>query len=120
MDVLELYGRAQSGFDAMLAGVQPDQWDSPSTCAGWTVRDVAGHVTWGQRQLRAWATRGTYDQPGGPGTPHPAVVLAGADPVSAWRAARAATRPPSPPRPSLNRPRSLAWARCPWWRSSPC
>ena len=27
-----------------LAGLTPDQWATPSLCAGWTVRDVAGHV----------------------------------------------------------------------------
>ncbi len=90
MDVLKLYGRAQDGFDAALAAVAPDRWDTPSTCDGWSVRDVAGHVTWAQRQLRAWATGEAYDQPGGPGTPHPATILADADPLTAYREARAA------------------------------
>ncbi|QUQ64701.1 TIGR03086 family metal-binding protein [Kutzneria sp. CA-103260] len=89
MDVLKLYGQAQDGFDAAVADVEPDRWDTPSPCAGWSVRDVAGHVTWAQRQLRAWATGEDYDQPGGPGTPHPAAVLADADPLAAWREARA-------------------------------
>ncbi len=60
MDTLELYRRAQDGFDAVMAAVEPDQWDAPSMCTEWTVRDVAGHVIWGQRQLRAWALDEDY------------------------------------------------------------
>lgn len=85
MNVMELYGRAQDGFEAVLAGVGADQWETPSTCPEWSVRDVAGHAVWGQRQLRAWATGEDYaETAGAPGAPHPA-VLAGADPVETWR-----------------------------------
>src|SRR5215470_18003261 len=28
-----------------LTSLSPDQWSSPSWCAGWTVRDVLGHLT---------------------------------------------------------------------------
>src|ERR1700743_176229 len=91
MDTMELYRRAQDGFDAVLAQVRPDQWDGPSTCTEWTVRDVAGHVIWGQRQLRAWATGDEFThQAGAPGAPHPS-VLAGEDPLATWRSARAAS-----------------------------
>jgi uncharacterized protein (TIGR03086 family) len=88
MDVIQLYRRAQDEFDVALAAVRPDQWDVPSACAEWTVRDVAGHAIWGQRQMRAWATGADYtDRRGAPGAPHPG-ELAGSDPVAAWRAAR--------------------------------
>ena len=30
----------------LLAGLSPEQWDSPSLCGGWRVRDVAGHLVW--------------------------------------------------------------------------
>ncbi|HZK59214.1 MAG TPA: maleylpyruvate isomerase family mycothiol-dependent enzyme [Cryobacterium sp.] len=30
----------------LLAGLTPGQWESPSLCAGWRVRDVAGHIVW--------------------------------------------------------------------------
>jgi uncharacterized protein (TIGR03086 family) len=86
---MELYRQAQDEFDRTLAAVPPDRWDTPSTCPGWTVRDVAGHVIWGQRQLRAWAMGGTDPSPAGaPGAPHPA-VMTGDDPMSTWRTARA-------------------------------
>jgi len=88
MNVMELYGRAQDGFDAVLAGVGPEQWDTPSTCPEWSVRDVAGHVIWAQRQLRAWATGEDYaEHAGAPGSPRPAVLAEGA-PLPLWREAR--------------------------------
>jgi uncharacterized protein (TIGR03083 family) len=30
-------------FADLLAGLTPEQWDHPSLCAGWSVRDVAAH-----------------------------------------------------------------------------
>lgn len=29
----------------MIDGVEPDRWQTPSLCEGWTVRDVAAHLT---------------------------------------------------------------------------
>jgi uncharacterized protein (TIGR03086 family) len=93
MDAMQGYLKAQDDFDAVLAAVQPDEWDKQSTCTEWTVRDVAGHVIWGQRQMRAWATGADYpDRRGAPGAPHPG-EMAGADPVAVWRAARAGSVP---------------------------
>jgi uncharacterized protein (TIGR03086 family) len=90
LQVLEPYRRAQHGFDAVMAAVPPHRWDAPSACALWTVRDVAGHFIWGQEQLRHWATgQGYARRDGAPGASDPA-VMAGADPVATWSAARAA------------------------------
>lgn len=89
---MTLYLRALDGLEAVLAAVPDDRWDAPSACTEWTVRDVTGHLIWGQRQLRAWATGESYDEPGAPGTPAPG-VLTGDDPLTTWRAARAATVP---------------------------
>jgi uncharacterized protein (TIGR03086 family) len=91
VDTMECYRRAQDGFDAVVAAVSADQWDAASACAQWSVRDVAGHVIWGQEQLRHWATSQPYlVMDGAPGAPHPG-VLADDDPVATWRAARSAT-----------------------------
>ena len=91
MDTMDLYRRAQDEFDAVLAAVPESRWDAPSACAEWSVRDVAGHVVWGQCQLRAWASGAEYGETAGaPGAPHPA-VLAGTDPVQTWRAASVRT-----------------------------
>jgi uncharacterized protein (TIGR03086 family) len=93
VDTLEQYRLAQDGFDAVVAAVPNNRWDAPSTCPQWSVRDVAGHVTWAQHQLRAWATGENYTQmAGAPGSSHPG-EMAGDDPVATWRAARAASVP---------------------------
>jgi uncharacterized protein (TIGR03086 family) len=85
---MELFEQAQDEVSRTLAAV--DDWDTPSTCPGWTVRDVAGHLIWGQLQLAAWASGSADPSPAGaPGTPHPA-VLTGDDPVATWKSARAA------------------------------
>lgn len=89
MNEMESYRRAQDGFDAVLSAVTPEAWNTPSACEGWTVRDVAGHVIWGQEQMRHWATGQEYAQrAGAPGAPHPG-EMAGDDPVITWRDARA-------------------------------
>src|SRR2546429_7574889 len=88
MTTMESYRRAQDCFDAVLAAVSRDRWDTPARCAEWTVRDVAGQVIWGQEQMRHWATGKDYPvSTGAPGAPHPA-EMAGDDPVAPWRAAR--------------------------------
>lgn len=85
---MELYTQAQDEFDRVLAAVPPEAWDRPTACTEWTVRDIAGHVIWGQRQLRAWATGEDDPAPdGAPGMPHPA-VMTGDDPLTTWRAVR--------------------------------
>jgi len=91
MQLMETYRRAQNGFDAVLAAVPAATWNTPSACAQWTLRDVAGHVIWGQEQMRHWATGQHYTvTAGAPGSPHPG-ELAGNDPVATWRVARAAS-----------------------------
>ncbi len=40
----------------MLAGLTGEQWNAPSLCAGWRVREVAAHMTMGFRySLPRWA-----------------------------------------------------------------
>ena len=88
MTTMDTYRRAQDTFDTVLAAVPGDRWDTPSRCTEWTVRDVAGHVIWGQEQLRHWATGQDYPvDTGAPGAPHPA-EMAGDNPVATWRTAR--------------------------------
>jgi uncharacterized protein (TIGR03086 family) len=89
MELMEAYRRAQDGFEAMLAAVPADMWEAPSPCPGWTLRDVAGHLIWGQEQMRHWATGQDYTvTTGAPGAPSPGEMAAG-DPLEIWRAARA-------------------------------
>jgi uncharacterized protein (TIGR03083 family) len=35
----------RTALAAMLAGLRPEQWDEPTLCAGWRVREVAAHIT---------------------------------------------------------------------------
>src|SRR5688500_17489909 len=32
-------------FEGLIRSLTPDEWQQPSRCAGWTVADVAAHVT---------------------------------------------------------------------------
>lgn len=38
------FRRVAEGFQARIAAVPADRWDSPSPCPGWTAREVVGHV----------------------------------------------------------------------------
>lgn len=35
-----------TAINDVLAGLTPEQWEAPSLCVGWRVRDVAGHLIW--------------------------------------------------------------------------
>lgn len=88
--LLDSYRRAQDGFDAVLAQVPEGAWDKQSECAAWSVRDVVGHVVWGQEFILHWGTGRLFTSTdGAPGSAHPGPV-AGPDPLTRWRAARAA------------------------------
>jgi uncharacterized protein (TIGR03083 family) len=43
MTYLDLARAEREDFAELLAGLTPEQWDHPSLCAGWSVRDVAAH-----------------------------------------------------------------------------
>ncbi|GJF02906.1 TIGR03086 family metal-binding protein [Pseudonocardia sp. D17] len=87
--LLDEYARALDGFDDALARVPAEALDGPSACSEWTIRDVVGHVVWGQDLLAALAQgRPHHDRTGAPGAPAPGVLVAG-DAVTGWRRARA-------------------------------
>ena len=48
----------------LLAGLTPEQWEAESLCAGWRVRDVAGHLVWrlgsSKRELVGSASRAYF------------------------------------------------------------
>lgn len=44
LDVPGLYARAVERFGELLRSVRDDQWDDPTPCTGWTVRDLTNHV----------------------------------------------------------------------------
>jgi uncharacterized protein (TIGR03083 family) len=63
MDDTEVWAavdRRRSALVELLSGLHREEWDTPSLCEGWTVRDVAAHLTMvllGKRQLVALALR---------------------------------------------------------------
>ena len=69
------YAAADRPLTAVLDAVPADAWDRPSTCEGWTVRDVVRHVVQTQR---AFLTERGVDLGEEPDVD--------ADPAAAWRA----------------------------------
>lgn len=55
--VLELHGRAMRHSVVIAAMIHDDQWDAPTPCAEWTVRDLLTHMTTENRGFAA-AARG--------------------------------------------------------------
>ena len=95
---LGVYTQALDGFDHVVRVMPDDVWDLPSPCAGWSGRDVVGHVVAVQRWIEALAreTEPFLDPYGDPGS------IAGDDPVAEWAPARADVLD------ALNRPGVLA------------
>jgi uncharacterized protein (TIGR03086 family) len=47
VDLPEVHASALDATRRTVAGVGADQWDAPSACAGWTVRELVNHVVTG-------------------------------------------------------------------------
>src|SRR5262245_29595410 len=70
-------------LEALVAGVSPDQWGSPTPCDAWTVKDLINHFVGGGHMFAA-AMRGTpIDYAAMEGQPEP--DLAGDDPTAAFQ-----------------------------------
>jgi uncharacterized protein (TIGR03083 family) len=48
LDPFALLDTEAGRLDAFLSGLDESGWTRPSRCAGWTVRDVVGHLAWGE------------------------------------------------------------------------
>ncbi len=46
MALIDLYLHSVGAFAAKVALVGPDQWDAPTPCADWTVRELVNHVVY--------------------------------------------------------------------------
>ncbi|MBB5157906.1 TIGR03086 family metal-binding protein [Saccharopolyspora phatthalungensis] len=88
MQLLDAHRRAMSEFDDRVGRIGTEQWDAPTPCTDWSVRDLLNHLVF--EQLWApWLLDGaTLDEVG---DRFDGDVL-GADPVGAWREAAAAAR----------------------------
>ena len=49
MDVIALHDLATEDFAGLVAAVGPDQWDAPTPCADWSVRELVNHVVGEER-----------------------------------------------------------------------
>ena len=52
-DYRRLHDEENADFSAYLHTLTPDQWDRPSLCEGWRVRDVVGHILDGN-EINLW------------------------------------------------------------------
>ncbi|MFD3324970.1 TIGR03086 family metal-binding protein [Streptomyces sp. NPDC058701] len=86
--LLERHAEALRFFGGRVRAVADDQWDAPTPCVEWTVRDLVNHVTGEQLWVVPLIAGRRVDDVGD----ELAGDLLGADPVAAWeRAAAAAT-----------------------------
>jgi uncharacterized protein (TIGR03083 family) len=44
VDVLELFGEERAELTALLRSLEPDGWNAPTACEGWSVHDLALHL----------------------------------------------------------------------------
>ena len=51
MEIWDAVREERLGLAERLATLTPEQWDSPSLCSEWHIRDVLGHVTAGAQGL---------------------------------------------------------------------
>lgn len=66
-----------SALGQLIEGVKPDQWDNPTACAKWTVRDLAAHLVGGGTMFAA-SFRGEA------AAEDDSVDVLGDDPAAAW------------------------------------
>ena len=55
--------RQRQRFQALLAGLSDEQWEAPSRCEGWAVRDVASHLVTVNEFWNASVVAGVAGQP---------------------------------------------------------
>jgi uncharacterized protein (TIGR03083 family) len=52
-DFHRLHDEENDDFSSFLHTLAPEDWEKPSLCDGWRVRDVIGHILYGQ-ELKLW------------------------------------------------------------------
>lgn len=88
MDQLDAHGRARDVFDSAIVKVGLSDWDAPTPCTDWTVRDLVNHVVYEQLWVPDVLARRTIEEVG---DKYEGDVLAD-DPLRAWQVASDAAR----------------------------
>src|SRR3954463_255404 len=52
-DLRQLHDEENADFSAFLHTLEPADWECPSLCPGWRVRDVVGHIL-DSNELKLW------------------------------------------------------------------
>ncbi len=85
---VELHRRAIDDLDATIAAIDDADWERPTACEGWSVRDLLAHLTaeawWAPHLLAGQTLEEVGDRYDGD--------VLGDDPLAAWREASAAER----------------------------
>jgi uncharacterized protein (TIGR03083 family) len=68
VDTMQMARVEREVFAALLEGLTPQQWESPTLCKGWRVRDVVAHVIGydplNRTQLMRWMAKGLVTRGG--------------------------------------------------------
>ena len=87
---IEMYRRSVEGFGLRVMAVGPDDWDRPTPCSDWTVRDLVQHLVyeelWAPPLFEGQTIADVGDRFEGD--------ILGADPQVAWKEAAAAALAP--------------------------
>ncbi|MFJ7204942.1 TIGR03086 family metal-binding protein [Streptomyces sp. NPDC098789] len=85
--LLDQHAKALELFGAYVRRIDDGQWDGPTPCTDWTVRELVNHVTGEQLWIPPLVTEGrTVEEVGDTLSGD----VLGADPVAAWELAAAA------------------------------
>ncbi|GHJ32243.1 MULTISPECIES: TIGR03086 family metal-binding protein [Streptomyces] len=87
--LLTRHGEALDLFTERVHAIRPDQWDDPTPCAEWTVRDLVNHLAVEQMWVPPLVREGASMADQGDALEGD---LLGDDPVATWDAAAAAAR----------------------------
>ena len=84
-DLVEQFKKAVEEFDSRVEQIRDDQWELPTPCSEWNVRDLVGHLVYENRWVKPLMDGQTIEQVG---DKFEGDLLAD-DPVGAWRGAAA-------------------------------